>query len=103
MKQLIIASALTLSAATAQAIECQPAAPAQPINHWSYRMIDGRRCWYEGNNMISKSLLHWQTFKNDAAEGAGSVLTQAPEEEMGIAPTFEYRWRGIFGRAGLQP
>jgi hypothetical protein len=107
MKQLMIASAFMLCAATAQAVECRPAAPAHPIKHWSYRIIDGRQCWYEGNNMMSKSLLHWEatgSAQPDAVgAGVGTALRPAVEQEMGMAQTFESRWRGIFGSAGLQP
>ena len=27
--------------------------------YWSWRLIDGRKCWYAGKTMISKSLLQW--------------------------------------------
>lgn len=107
MKQLMIASAFMLSAATAQAVECRPAAPAHPIKHWSYRIIDGRQCWYEGNNMMPKSLLHWEaadSVQPDAVgSGTGVARRPAAQEEIGIAQSFESRWRGIFGSAGLQP
>lgn len=26
---------------------------------WSYRLIDGRKCWYEGKPGLSKALLEW--------------------------------------------
>ena len=44
---------------TAQAIECSAAVPSNPQGHWSYRLIDGRKCWYQGQNNLSKSLLRW--------------------------------------------
>jgi hypothetical protein len=54
-----IASLLPIGGPTAQAIECLAAAPSNAKKHWTYRLIDGRRCWYEGRHMISKSLLQW--------------------------------------------
>src|SRR5216684_2396402 len=44
---------------TAQAIECSVEMPSNPSGHWSYRLIDGRKCWYQGQNNLSKSLLQW--------------------------------------------
>ena len=44
---------------TAQAIECSVEMPSNPQGHWSYRLIDGRKCWYQGENNLSKSLLRW--------------------------------------------
>src|SRR5258705_981926 len=44
---------------TAQAIECSVEMPSNPSGHWSYRLIDGRKCWYQCQNNLSKSLLQW--------------------------------------------
>jgi hypothetical protein len=44
---------------TAQATECSSERPTNARTYWSYRLIDGRKCWYEGKPMLSKSLLHW--------------------------------------------
>ncbi len=46
---------------TAQAKQqCSAAMPSNPHGRWwSYRLIDGRKCWYEGKPMLSKSLLEW--------------------------------------------
>src|SRR5215472_5089009 len=40
--------------------QCSAATPSNPQGHWwSYRLIDGRKCWYEGKPGLSKSLLEW--------------------------------------------
>lgn len=40
--------------------ECSAAAPSNPNGKWwSYRLIDGRKCWYEGKPGLSKALLEW--------------------------------------------
>jgi hypothetical protein len=44
---------------TADAKQCAIALPSSPQGHWSYRLIDGRKCWYEGENNFPKSLLQW--------------------------------------------
>jgi hypothetical protein len=46
--------------------------------YWSWRMIDGRKCWYEGKPMLSKALLEWP------AESAGQPDTKA--DTASVAP-----------------
>lgn len=43
----------------AQANECSTGRPLNARSHWSYRLLDGRKCWYAGKPMLSKSMLHW--------------------------------------------
>ncbi|MCA6119461.1 hypothetical protein J6524_31990 [Bradyrhizobium sp. WSM 1738] len=39
---------------------CSAAMPSNPNGKWwSYRLIDGRKCWYEGKPGLSKALLEW--------------------------------------------
>lgn len=47
------------SVSSVQAIECAAELPAIRSGHWSYRIIEGRRCWYKGQNNFPKSALHW--------------------------------------------
>jgi hypothetical protein len=60
-----IVAALTIaflfSATPTQAKQCSTERPPNARSYWSYRLIDGRKCWYEGKPMLSKSLLHWAT------------------------------------------
>ena len=51
--------ALFCAVAPAQAKQCHAERPSNAQAHWSYRLIDGRKCWYEGRPGFSKSLLHW--------------------------------------------
>ena len=44
--------------ASAKAVACQTSRPAGP-GPWAWRLIDGRKCWYEGAVGMDKSLLHW--------------------------------------------
>lgn len=97
-----IAALLPTVAPAAQARECRAAAPSQG-GHWSWRMIDGRKCWYSGKAMMSKALLRWPA---TAAARAVSIATpdpvatdtrsdpmnaqaQMPDE----ADSFESRWQ----------
>src|SRR3984957_10253483 len=56
-----IATLLSVGIPNAQAKQqCSAATPSNPHGRWwSYRLIDGRKCWYEGKPMLSKSLLEW--------------------------------------------
>jgi hypothetical protein len=110
-KQIPIALAAciaTLSAIgmpTAQAKQlCSAAMPSDPHGSWwSYRLIDGRKCWYEGKPMLSKSLLEWpkqvSAQLNSNGELASVLLDKpsSPIDSQAWAPTdsdsFEARWR----------
>ena len=54
-----MAALAPVGAANAKAMECSVARPSNATGYWSWRLIDGRKCWYVGKTMISKSLLHW--------------------------------------------
>ena len=54
-----IAALMPTGEANAKAMECSAARPSSAQGYWSWRLIDGRKCWYVGKTMISKSLLQW--------------------------------------------
>jgi len=56
---MILAAASLATATSAQAIQCSAERPSNARSYWSYRLIDGRKCWYEGKPMLSKASLHW--------------------------------------------
>jgi hypothetical protein len=61
---IVLAACIAMSsigATTAQAKQqCSVAVPSDTHGQWwSYRLIDGRKCWYEGKPGLSKSLLEW--------------------------------------------
>ncbi len=70
-------------AVTAQAKQCSSERPANAGSYWSYRLIDGRKCWYEGKPMLSKSLLQWGPAKTARADN--------PEREP-ILPASQYNF-----------
>jgi hypothetical protein len=55
----VLAVAFFFSTTPAQAKQCSTERPPNARSYWSYRLIDGRKCWYEGQPLLSKSLLHW--------------------------------------------
>ncbi|MEA2862627.1 MAG: hypothetical protein QOC84_583 [Bradyrhizobium sp.] len=65
-----------LGAPTAQAKQCSAEQPSDSKAHWSYRLIDGRKCWYEGENGLSKSSLHWAT--DTPASSANMPVSLSP-------------------------
>ena len=62
--------------------QCSAAAPSNPNGKWwSYRLIDGRKCWYEGKPGLSKALLEWP--KGVAAQPSlKDVVTIVPEKRF---------------------
>jgi hypothetical protein len=60
--------AFLFSTTPTQAKQCSAERPPNARSYWSYRLIDGRKCWYEGKPMLSKSLLHWARFPTAAAK-----------------------------------
>jgi hypothetical protein len=71
---------LLIGMQTAQATQCSTAMPSHPQGHWSYRLIDGRKCWYQGENNLSKSLLRWpdETSARSAPEDALALAVSPP-------------------------
>jgi hypothetical protein len=64
----------------AEAKLCSAGEPSNPQQHWSYRLIDGRKCWYEGENNFPKSLLQWPD--QIPALSAFGKAEPSPEEEL---------------------
>jgi hypothetical protein len=94
----------------ADAKQCSEAMPSNPQGHWSYRLIDGRKCWYEGENNFPKSLLQWPEQNSalsafDTAEPSRQEETLPPVTQTVSPPaepnnqsdseTFEARWRAL--------
>jgi hypothetical protein len=103
-------SSIEISIAQAKQ-QCSAAMPSNPQGHWwSYRLIDGRKCWYEGKPGLSKSLLEWPEEVSAPPASGEAVASTVPEKarnplnSQAWAPnsqpwapsdpdTFEARWR----------
>jgi len=107
-----IATLLSGGVPNAQAKQqCSAATPSNPHGRWwSYRLIDGRKCWYEGKPMLSKSLLEWPKEEASAQPVSNGEVTSVVTEKPGNpldsqawalkdSDTFEGRWRE---RVGIQ-
>jgi hypothetical protein len=49
---------LSVKPSSREGVACQTSKPAGH-GSWAWRLIDGRKCWYEGAVGMDKSLLHW--------------------------------------------
>lgn len=121
LASITLATLLTLwsiEVPTAQAGQrCSVAMPSNPQGHWwSYRLIDGRKCWYEGKPGLSKSLLEWPKEVSAQPASGEKIISTVPEkprnplDSQAWAPnsqawaptdpdTFEARWANIGVRA----
>jgi hypothetical protein len=105
-----IATLLPVGTPNAQAKQqCNAAAPSNPHGRWwSYRLIDGRKCWYEGKPMLSKSLLEWPaqaSAQPDADKAPTNVVSEKPGNPLDSQArlpddlhSFEARWRARVGK-----
>jgi len=98
---------LPIEMQAAEAKQCSAAEPSKPQKHWSYRLIDGRKCWYEGETNFPKSLLQWP--EQASPLSAFGKAEPSPEEELlppvtrpgsphtdpNNADSFEARWRAL--------
>jgi len=105
-----IASLSPIGMPTAQAKQtCSAAMPSNPQGRWwSYRLIDGRKCWYEGKPGLSKSLLEWPKqapAQTNSTRALASALPDKPSDPLDSqawaltdADSFEARWRARIAR-----
>jgi hypothetical protein len=100
-----MAALAPVDAANAKAMECSVARASNAQGYWSWRLIDGRKCWYAGKTMISKSLLQWPAKASVQAKAGPTPapVTVATEKRsdpldaqarlLDYANSFEARWR----------
>jgi len=118
----LLAATAIIGFATAQAKQ-QCNTEAGRGGYWSWRMIDNRKCWYEGKPMLSKDLLEWAPAASNAAADSteadaapataatpgpaaapamvAPAMRRAPMDARAQAPddsgTFEAMWRSRIG------
>jgi hypothetical protein len=117
-----LAALSSIEVSTAQTRQqCSAAMPPNPQGHWwSYRLIDGRKCWYEGKPGLSKSLLEWPREASAHPTSSEEISSTVPEkpraplDSQAWAPssqawtptdpdTFETRWRARAAIETLAP
>ncbi|GLR91536.1 hypothetical protein [Bradyrhizobium iriomotense] len=88
--------------------QCSSAAPSATQGRWwSYRIIDGRKCWYEGKPMLAKSLLEWPKSESKQANAAADITSAVASRSTSLLnsqastakeiDTFDARWRARIG------
>ena len=88
MKRVLILGATLFAAfplmpvTSAHAVECLAQAGSARGGYWSYRLVDGRKCWYEGKRKLSKTELHWG---NEAAPAQAATPASAPKPKAAAA------------------
>jgi hypothetical protein len=89
MAAAILLLSMTTATTAAAAIRCQDAAGHEPGAHWSWREIDGKRCWFmrEGGTMPPKSAFTW-VMAAPAKENIKADISAAPEKRK-AGPTIE--------------
>jgi len=90
---LVLLSAPAL-AADLGGIECAARKPPGAREWWSYRIVDGRPCWYAGRASISKSLLRWSVsgVRVAPASNPGEAKPTADVPAADFSGTFIDRW-----------
>jgi hypothetical protein len=80
---IIIVIVCLLAMTTADAAErarCHTAPAVKVGEWWSWRIVDGKKCWYIGERKRAKNLLHW------VEEPAAPVASRPPIERAIPAP-----------------
>jgi hypothetical protein len=77
MTKLAIAALLAVISTEAQAIECSRTIDSK--SYWSYRLIDGQRCWFRGHRQ-SKSNLHWP--KREIRDAVYPIRAKAQDKDL---------------------
>jgi len=87
-----IAVALLISSG-ASATECQ-SSPGHDGKWWSYRIVDSKRCWYQGRPGRSKDLLQWAkqspplvVTRPDPGDSPHRALPDPPQQPIKIVNT----------------
>jgi hypothetical protein len=67
----------------ASALDCS-ARPADAKTAWVYRTVEGKKCWYRGEKIISKAELHWPSAQasNEAGKDVGKPVGKQASKEI---------------------
>lgn len=73
---VLLALLFGLLPVTASAIDCRSEKGSD--GYWSWRNIDGKRCWYKGQPGMSKDKLRWASAPHEAKRQEPSTKRQEP-------------------------
>jgi len=100
----VVAAFSPVAVPTAQAKQqCSAAMPSNSHGYWSWRLIDGRKCWYEGKPLLSKSSLTWPALASAQLDSNGEIASALTEKSHNAlvsqtsastdSITFDVLWR----------
>ena len=64
--RLFLAAFMLINCSLANAMECRSSKGEN--GHWTWRLIDGRKCWYPGRASLDKAKLHWSNQRYEPAK-----------------------------------
>lgn len=76
------------------------ATPSKTQGHWSWRLIDGRKCWYAGKMVIAKSSLRWPAAEPRQARAIEVKATEAGLSEPRATETKTAEVKDAQGNGG---
>lgn len=91
---LVFALAMTGEASAASTV-CRTTKPAKTKDYWSWRQIDGKKCWYIGKRGRAKTTLHWQPHRAPMAYRAPRVSRETarlPQPQPANDPLLASVW-----------
>ncbi|WOH66034.1 hypothetical protein [Bradyrhizobium sp. BWA-3-5] len=95
------AALLPIGAPAAQVKECSARVPAKAQGHWSWRLIDGRKCWYAGKIVIPKSALRWPATTPAQAKAPAPAAQAKATEAITVGVVTEKRSDPLNARAQM--
>jgi hypothetical protein len=83
-----------INEAIAVPLKCQATAPQ---GYATWRIIDGKKCWYPGRRHIDKGMLYWEREQPPEIEEEKPM----PAPAIRAQSDFEDRWEGLRDRENL--
>lgn len=75
-------------------LTCAPR-PLDKASWWSYRLVNGRACWYRGKHAIARERLHWNHTPSEAGQSTAPAVIVTPTAVAVAASAFECTWRKL--------
>src|SRR5262245_11358407 len=85
MRIMIVAACMCVSCSAYAAIPCQTGKTGDA--YWSWREVDGRRCWYQGRPGKPKDQLYWQKAAKAMSPPAPQAPAPMPVVTLHVTPT----------------
>jgi hypothetical protein len=77
----LVPTVVPVAQAKATIRECS-ASPGKTQGHWSWRLIDGRKCWYAGKAVIAKASLRWPAAASAQVKPAQAKAVEARASDV---------------------